>query len=118
MKIEIIILLVPLLLSKNVNSNDYNDYYDNFFKLFKEVIIKLNFADAYELIEKAIDKLGEIIGDDKLKFAQKIADIIFFSIRVYFDNPEAVAKLTNLLNRLNDLGLLDSKIIKALRGFY
>ena len=120
MKILIIYVLVPLIFSstENTGSNNYKLFYNNIFDTFTEIIKILNFFQLYELIDNSIDKIREVCNADKKEIAQKLAEYIFYAIKVYISKPEAVEKLKSLLEKLNNLGIFDSERMKMQRGFY
>ena len=76
MKISIIYVLVPLILSstENTGSNNYQLFYNNIFDTFTEIIKALNLTQLYELIDNSIDKIGEVCNADKKEIAQKLAE--------------------------------------------
>ncbi len=63
MKITIILILIPLLLSSNKSSFDYEN--------FLEILQAVDFKDVYDKLCEAIDNFGNIVFDEEKKMLLK-----------------------------------------------
>jgi hypothetical protein len=106
MKITIILILIPLLLSSNKSSFDYEN--------FLEILQAVDFKDVYDKLCEAIDNFGNIVFDEEKKnAAQMLDELIKYFIEFYKNNKEYVEKLDNLKKKLNEYGFSNNLLING-----
>ena len=107
MKITLILIFVPLILSSTESSFNYE-------KHFESILKAVDFKDVYDKLVEAIDNIGNIVFDDEKKnVSQILGELILYFIELYKNNKEYLKKLENLKKKLNEYGFSDNFLING-----
>ena len=107
MKITLILIFVPLILS----STESSFYYE---KHFESILKAVDFKDVYDKLVEAIDNIGNIVFDDEKKnVSQILGELILYFIELYKNNKEYLKKLENLKKKLNEYGFSNNFLING-----
>ena len=107
MKITIILILIPLLLSSTKSSFNYKNF-------FEKIIEAVDFKDVYDKLNEAIDNIGNILFDEEKKnVIQMLGELLIYFIDFYKNNKEYVEKLENLRKKLKEYGFSNKLLING-----